>query len=368
VQEIDESYTLKTIAYANLGVDGFFVLSGFLATYQILSTGGVGFSFCQYVWGRCKRVVIPHIVTLILMYFGLPQFKSIPEHMRSNYDVMFSYCHKTWPLSLLLLHNFIGFGGCGVHLWSVGAQMQIFILYGLVVKVLERNKERFAERLELLAMATFVGSVCFRVIFAVVFDVKFPVPAFDHPDMPTTLKDSSFYYYHTLYFPTPARLCNFTAGVLLATRMQAWVSKSQVVTWKSPKSVVYPIFAGYLALITSIQYKNISIDSWKLSSLWAALAFHGSPLISGIMVLLLYECVLSGNKGPVKSTYISRMFIALGQVRRAVPIFERMKLTFEQHNRHFFVRVGFLLGISVTPIGAVLEPGSQRQILSQSLE
>lgn len=309
------------------------------------------------MWGRFKRVVIPYIVTLFLIYFGLPHLKSIPDHMKANYNVMFSYCPKTWPLSLFLLNNFIGFGGCGVHLWSVGAQMQIFILYGIVVDALKRNKERFAERLELAATATFVGSVCFRVISATVFDVKFPVPAFDHPDMPTKLKDNSFYYYHTMYFLTPARLCNFTAGVLLATRMQAWASKSQTTTWKSPKNVVYLTFAGYLALITSIQYGNISMDSWKLPPLWAALAFHGSPLFSGVMVLLLYCCVLSGNKRSKKTSRISHLFFSLSQVRFCCSSFQ---INFVQNHLHFFVLVGFLLGVSVTPIGAVLEPVSVR--------
>lgn len=40
--------------------------------------------------------------------------QEIPERMKASYNVMFSHCQQTMPLSFVLLNNFVGFGGCGV--------------------------------------------------------------------------------------------------------------------------------------------------------------------------------------------------------------------------------------------------------------
>lgn len=81
--------------------------------------------------------------------------QEIPERMKASYDVMFSHCQQTMPLSFVLLNNFVGFGGCGVvrfylylvlstylptfyvlqHLWSVAVQMHLFVIFGVLVKL-----------------------------------------------------------------------------------------------------------------------------------------------------------------------------------------------------------------------------------------
>ena len=95
-------------------------------------------------------------VYLFYLMATLHWMQEIPERMKASYDIMFSHCQQTMPLSFILLNNFVGFGGCGVvryclylvlstylltffvlqHLWSVAVQMHLFVMFGVLVKLL----------------------------------------------------------------------------------------------------------------------------------------------------------------------------------------------------------------------------------------
>lgn len=318
IQMINQNNVLKVIACANLGVDAFVVLSGFLAAFH-KGEGYVSFSFTSYVLGRCKRVLLPYFLTLIAIYFIVPHSESIPIHMKVNHDVMFAYCPQTLSLSFFLLNNFIGFGGCGIHLWSVSLQMHLFVIYALVLRKMSPNRQKSMFRLTAIAGITFLLCAALRFVLAVICQIVLPVPAFEHQDMSMKSKGNAFRYYHSLYFFTPSRLCNFTAGILLAAFMQlrstsTWTRHTMVV----PAMITSFLTVLYLQLMMSIEYEQTHGYIWKFSPAWASLVFHGSPGASLLFASILYCFITFGQKYP-RAIKIGKVSIVnyLSQVRHS---------------------------------------------------
>ena len=276
-------------------MDGFIVLSGFLASFPLKSKS-MPFSFKRYIGGRCRKILLPYAVVLLLTYFGIPHGKSIPVKMQANHDVMFGYCPQTLPLSLLLLNNFVGFGGCSLHLWSVSVQMHLFLLYALTIRIMSRKTKQGISGVTKLAGVAFALCSLGRVAIGVLYQIDMPVPAFSHPDLDAKSMYDAFRYYHTMYFLTPLRLCNFTAGMLLASVVQPPQQKRTTRTQLLgvPLVTIIMIYA-YLNLVGSIEYSQKALETWKFSPAWASLVFHGSPGSSLLFSLILYCFIVVGR-------------------------------------------------------------------------
>lgn len=227
-----------------------------------------------------------------MTYFTIPHGDSIPGHMKSNHDVMFAYCPQTLPLSVLLLNNFVGFGGCSLHLWSVSAQMQLFVLYGVVLKMLSStSSKKLMSRLTAFAWIALALCTVARVLVGLFYNIDMPVPAFDHPYLDEKSKDDAFRFYHTMYFLTPLRLCNFTAGILLAVFVRATQRyNTPRIRW-SIIAIACIVIQMYYKLAVSIEYEQIPSNAWALSPAWASLVFHGSPGASLLFSSVLYCCL-----------------------------------------------------------------------------
>lgn len=273
------------------------------------------FSFKGYMYGRIKRIMIPYLFIILLIYLTIPHGESTPRHMKANHDVIFAYCPTTLPLSFLLLNNFIGFGGCGLHLWSISVQMHLYVLFGLIIKVLPRDPRKRMPKLMKIAGCSFILCSAVRLALGLFYQIEIPVPAFGHQNLSEKSKGDAFRFYHTMYFLTTSRLCNFMAGVLLAASMDtASMAKLHRIRPRWIISSTAIIF--YYNIVTSIKYNQEPMRPWRFSPVWASLVFHGSPLASLLFALLLCCCVMHERPQSWMATgYIYQVMKYLSGVR-----------------------------------------------------
>lgn len=129
-----------------------------------------------------------------------------------------------------------------------------------------------------------------------------PPPSFDHVNMGEEHKDIAFFYYHALYFATPSRICNFASGSLMACFLQnrMFFSDGRKLRTYQLREEVFYVFYMIMGLcmwhILSRSYSLNAIGTWKAGYWWAALAYHGSPLLSILFCLLILSCTLSSDK------------------------------------------------------------------------
>jgi peptidoglycan/LPS O-acetylase OafA/YrhL len=136
-------YHLDFIEGGYLGVDIFFVISGFVITKSILnSEKSLKHNFFTYIVKRFKRLYLPLIITIILSSL-LVLFFFIPNHVEhfsksSIYSILFSSNIYFWQntnhyfdldKSLQPL----------LHTWSLGVEMQFYIFFGLIFFLFNRK-------------------------------------------------------------------------------------------------------------------------------------------------------------------------------------------------------------------------------------
>ena len=171
---------LAPVMHGLLAVDGFFVLTGFLLAYQRLRGGGGGGGGGTVVaapapapvapgetaaaggaprpawWralgdaylGRFARILPPYIAVAVLhcvVFFpggfypmpwlhretwqanllrGPPAREVLPDAFPSSCEVLY--------LNVPFLNMLIPYGGCMIHVWSLGVQMQFYLLFPLL--------------------------------------------------------------------------------------------------------------------------------------------------------------------------------------------------------------------------------------------
>jgi peptidoglycan/LPS O-acetylase OafA/YrhL len=292
VHLVNQSPFLKLLSFANLGVDGFIVLSGFLAGRSFLASP-CRFSLRAYLAKKVRRILVPYWLTLLAILAGLAVVGNNPT------DPFFGYCPGTLALSPLLLNNFIGFGGCGVHLWSVAVQIHLFVVFGLACKAVQAwvvvgkpgdaavDPSTARKGMAALTGAALVGSIALRIAMAMFFGSRFPPPPFDHPGMSPEARDAAMRYYHVLYFATPSRATNFFTGVLLSLLfpiLRPWSARAS----RAMALAATFVTSSYLGLLASVDYRGGDWGPW-----YGALVFHGSPMASIVMALLLVSAIVA---------------------------------------------------------------------------
>lgn len=148
----------------------------------------------------------------------------------------------------------------------------------------------------------FVIGAAIRMLLAVKFNIKMPPPIFDHVNMRAPQQDIGFFFYHVLYFATPSRICNFASGSLLACLLQDKMTSSEGGEGRTnnPRVGVSYVFNAIVGLyvwhILSRSYSLDAIGTWEAGCWWAALAYHGSPLLSILFCLLIISCIISSDR------------------------------------------------------------------------
>jgi len=111
--------------------------------------------------------------------------------------------------------------------------------------------------------------------------VKLPLTPYAHPDLSPAGADLAMRYYHSMYFPTPARAANLATGVLLALVMLD--AKATAALKRHRWAVLLACAAalgvfGRLVLASKLYGTPKEEVNWPNAAMFAALAYHGSPL------------------------------------------------------------------------------------------
>lgn len=112
-----------------IGVQLFFVLSGFLITGNLLDTRGSANYFRVFFGRRALRILPLYLAVLSLTFLIIPAFMPLPEPLRATLS------HQIWFWTFLA--NWVqpfgttvyGFG----HFWSLAVEEQFYLLWPVVV-------------------------------------------------------------------------------------------------------------------------------------------------------------------------------------------------------------------------------------------
>ena len=186
--------------YGWMGVDIFFVLSGFLIGRQVLAplARGEGLDFAAFYARRAWRI-LPAYAVVLAIYLALPAWREVPA------------LAPWWQFATFTLNLVIDYTHAPAfsHAWSLCVEEHFYLGFPLLAVALARRASR--RGVIVLAAALVLGGVALRTA------LWLHGAALDPPRN---------WFIEDVYFPTWNRLDGLLAGVLLAAlavyRPQTW--------------------------------------------------------------------------------------------------------------------------------------------------
>jgi peptidoglycan/LPS O-acetylase OafA/YrhL len=227
-----------------IGVDLFFVLSGFLITGILYdSKGGPGY-FRSFYMRRVLRIFPLYYGFLFLVFVVAPMVLASPPA-----DLQWLQDHQWWYW--LYIPNFLGakftdhIPGYTGHLWSLAIEEQFYICWPLVVFLCSRKT------LLRLCSGVIIVSLLLRIGFRLT-------------DVPRDW----------VYIVTPARLDGLACGALVTLLIRSESGRALVARWAKPVALVCgALVAGLWMYYGRISWWNNPTGTFGLSLI--ALAFGG---------------------------------------------------------------------------------------------
>ena len=150
---------LPLFAGGFVGVDVFFVISGYLITSLILSRQTVDIAFLKTFYERRVRRLLPTLIPVLLFTSALAYWRLPPDAMREyiNSLIAFLFFSSNW----YFLHISGYFDGPSelkplLHTWSLSVEEQFYITYPLAILLMKRFRQ---EALPRFIVAVCVGSI-----------------------------------------------------------------------------------------------------------------------------------------------------------------------------------------------------------------
>jgi peptidoglycan/LPS O-acetylase OafA/YrhL len=250
-----------------IGVDIFFVLSGFLIT-QVLSSNPIDISkYKNFVIKRGCRLLPAYIACLIIFSLVASIFSPDSKVLRNE--------HFLWTLTANIEASFGDRGALGdntyslVHFWSLAVEWHFYVSFPIILR-LAGSRARAGVFLVLLALACRIAFVALGI------------------------SDNAIYSF------TICRVDSLATGVLLS----AWFS--EVSTESSRRFSLFGAFALIALLLI------LANSGWRFKTLlW--LQTFGYSLISGSVALILLW-VLKAPKSSVVPTFLEKHWLlAIGR-------------------------------------------------------
>ena len=248
--------------YGWMGVDLFFVLSGYLIGRQVLAplARGERFSFATFYRRRAFRVLPAYLVVLAL-YVGWPALREVPG------------LSPAWQFLSFTLNLLIDYAHAPAfsHAWSLCVEEHFYLLFPLLTVGLAKRRSMRA------LLAVCIGTVLFGLAWRAHVWLHDMAPLQD-----TDPRGFGLHFVEGIYYPTWARLDGLLAGVLLALaetwRPQAWAR------WRA-RSVPLALAGLATTGLALVLFRD------RLG-LWPSVV--GYPLLSGGLALLVGACALAG--------------------------------------------------------------------------
>ena len=226
---------------AYLGVDLFFVLSGFLITGILLDSRGSPNYLKRFYWRRSLRIFPLYFFYLLVIFFI---FRPMFSHyfLGVNPAWYFSYL-ANWTMASQQANPFLA------HLWSLSVEEQFYLIWPFAVLAIPTRLFGW------FCGATIFGSLAFRAV------------SHGH------LSDVQ------LYIMTPSRVDTLALGALMAlalrsTRMTAWMNKAK-----------WPLAAAGLSLwVLTLNTTQEQVAGYSgIALFFAAIVFWGAVANPGFL-------------------------------------------------------------------------------------
>lgn len=224
-----------------IGVDLFFVLSGFLITKSLLQLKSEPAYFQKFFVRRVLRIFPVYYLTLILFFTTAPFLFS-----QKGSGTLYAYYtgHQTWFWTFTQNWLFIAKGlppePYLQHLWSLAVEEQFYLCWPLLI-YLPKN----AKQIQVLVAAVFLFALLFRLFLFLNTNDRMP-----------------------LYYNTLTRADSLAAGALLATSVRLSKPFPKAWTW-----MIAVVFLGML-LCSALFYKGWQYDN----ALFATAGYSASAL------------------------------------------------------------------------------------------
>jgi peptidoglycan/LPS O-acetylase OafA/YrhL len=234
-----------------IGVDLFFVLSGYLITDILLRTRENKFYFSDFYIKRILRILPLYYLTLLIFFTLSPIF-----FLNKSLDSTFTYYSQNQSWFWLFMQNWLMiFKGSPpepylTHLWSLAIEEQFYIIWPIIILII--NKIKTLKKI----IGVLIGlAILFRVCIWMI--------------NPHAVEA---YYYNTF-----TRMDNLLIGSLIS--IQLWQEKV------IPKSIIKLIFSSFFTLIicsVSI-YGNVKQDNF----LFPTIGYSITAAFFGCIIYLL---------------------------------------------------------------------------------
>jgi peptidoglycan/LPS O-acetylase OafA/YrhL len=286
-----------------VGVDVFFVISGYLITSVILADLTAGsFSFLKFYERRIRRI-LPALLAMLIVSTVLAWRYLTPAELEAYGR---SQCAALFSFSNIFFHNQAGYFASPstltplLHTWSLAVEEQFYIVFPLLIVLIYRTLPRLlALILCILAAVSFVGAAI------------------------TVSRDAN-----SAFFYAPLRAWELLIGAILAR--------------------------GLLPRIHGLIYRNVASTVGLALILWAALRYTGGTPFPGAAALA--PCVgaaliiAAGETGSsvVGSMLSLRPVVFLGLISYSIYLWHWPLLVFQRTDKMLFAQT------ELTPAAKVL--------------
>lgn len=256
--------------YGWMGVDLFFVLSGFLIGGQVLRPMAAGHALDLYGFYRRRAFrILPVFFVVLALYALWPAWRETP-----NMQPLWQF--PTFTFNLLFDHSE---NYAFSHAWSLCVEEHFYLLFPLAALLMLRKPS--VARFTVLCGVIVVGGMALRAWLW----LHYYLPARSAND-----GSSGLMFLRYIYYPTYSRLDGLVAGVALAAcavYRPAWMERVQR--------------HGNLVLLLGLALLALSITLFAERSGFAATAF-GYPLLS--LALMAVVASASGGSSLLARTHV----------------------------------------------------------------
>lgn len=299
-----------------VGVDVFFVISGYLITTIILSDLNAGnFSIASFYSRRIKRILPALFVVCIVSSFlavillNPAQLNEFGNNLLgvatflSNMVLLFTQGYFEQAVELNPL----------VHMWTLSVEEQYYIIMPLLLMVLFYFK--FNQSLLLVVVFLTILSLLISIFFTDISDSSF-------------LSSLSFYSIFS-------RAWELLVGSLIAI---IFIDKGRLEI-KQPFNDIF-IFSGLLMILSPVLFYN---------SQTAFPGFHSIPVIAGTAILIIF---LNKNSIFFKA-FSSRLVVGLGLISYSLYLWHQPLLSFVRIYYSEFSSLPFLVSLAIIFISII---------------
>ncbi len=261
-----------------LGVDLFFVLSGFLITESLLVTVGKPRFLRHFYIRRILRILPLYILLLICCLFILPQIKSFV------FDMAYYTEHQIWFWTFLQNWLFIfyqpGSNEILIHTWSLAIEEQFYLIWPLLILLIRKPKALLATIMIVLFL---IWSA--RILVWILQVENFSI--------------ASFYSFTRI-----DGLCIGSMIAILLKNSPSWITKN---LWIILLSFAISNFAFYFI---SAAY-GFSLPYF---------AFIGYPTLTMLFALLVYEAIIERYR-IIKLIFTNKIMKFFGRISYGLYMF-----------------------------------------------